>query len=80
MIWAIAPLKERKEQENVMYTTTDTGHKAVNKITLQLDHIFCRLSRFPATACHHSCLYGTERRQKPSPHMPVFMQKKFVHG
>ena len=32
MIWAVAPQKERKEQEKVMYTTTDTGHKALNKI------------------------------------------------
>jgi hypothetical protein len=79
MIWAVAPQKERKEQEKVMYTTADTGHKALNKTALLLDDIFCRSSRFPAPACHRSRLYGTERRQKPSPHMPVFMQKNFVH-
>jgi len=80
MIWAVAPQKERKEQEKVVYTIADTGHKALNKITLLLDHIFCRSYRFPAPACHHSRLYGRERRQKPSPHMPEFMQKNFVHG
>jgi len=54
MIWAVAPQKERKDLENLMYTTIDTGHKTLNKITLQLDHIFCRSSRFPTPACHHS--------------------------
>jgi len=54
MIWAVAPQKERKGLENLLYTTTDNGHKALNKIALQLDHIFCRPSRFPAPACHHS--------------------------
>jgi len=55
--------ERKKRTRKVMYTTTDTGHKALNKIRLHLDHIFCRPSRSPSPACHHSWLWSTKRRQ-----------------